>query len=62
MDPILAVLVVVVIVGGRSGTLGELAIAYDEGSFEIDTIEWRVRHVFGAQNGDPTFTYVSLGS
>ena len=46
----------------QGNRVGGGAIAYDEGSFEIDTIEWRVRHVFGAQNGDPTFTYVSLGS
>ena len=46
----------------QGSRVGGGAIAYDEGSFEIDTIEWRVRHVFGAQNGDPTFTYVSLGS
>ena len=46
----------------QGNRVGGGAIAYDEGSFEIDTIEWRARHVFGAQNGDPQFTYVSLGS
>ena len=38
------------------------AIAFDEGSFEVDTIEWRTRHVLGAQTGAPEFTYCSLGS
>ena len=38
------------------------AIAVDEGSFEVDTIEWRTRHVLGAQTGAPEFTYCSLGS
>ena len=38
------------------------AVSFDEGSFEVDTLEWRVRHVLGAQVGDPTFTYCSLGS
>ncbi|MCW5951796.1 MAG: hypothetical protein KIT69_06030, partial [Propionibacteriaceae bacterium] len=33
-----------------------------EGSFEIDDIQTRVRHILGHQVGDPTFTYVSLGS
>lgn len=33
-----------------------------EGSFDIDDIQTRVRHVLGHQNGDPLFTYVSLGS
>ena len=42
--------------------VGGGAVSFDEGSFEIDTIEWRVRHVKGAQVADPTFTYVSLGS
>lgn len=37
-------------------------ISYDEGSFEVDTIDYRVRHVLGSQVGDPTFTYCSYGS
>ena len=37
-------------------------ISFDAGSFEIDTIEWRVRHVKGSQTGDHLFTYCSLGS
>ncbi|RCK68273.1 hypothetical protein DT076_16625 [Desertihabitans brevis] len=33
-----------------------------EGSFEVDDIQHRVRHIVGHQHGDPTFTYVSRGS
>ena len=33
-----------------------------EGSFEIDDIQTRVRHILGHQTGDPTFTYVSDGT
>ncbi len=33
-----------------------------EGSFEIDDIQTRVRHIVGHQNGDPTFTFASDGS
>lgn len=33
-----------------------------EGSFEIDDIQYRGRHIVGNQQGDPLFTYVSLGS
>lgn len=33
-----------------------------EGSFEIDDIQTRVRHIVGHQPGDPTFTYASDGS
>jgi hypothetical protein len=33
-----------------------------EGSFEIDDIQTRVRHVVGHQTGDFTFTYASDGS
>ncbi|AIY17779.1 hypothetical protein GUY44_07120 [Pimelobacter simplex] len=33
-----------------------------EGSFEIDDIQYRGRHIVGHQNGDPTFTYASNGS
>lgn len=33
-----------------------------EGSFEIDDIQFRGRHIVGAQTADPLFTYVSYGS
>lgn len=33
-----------------------------EGSFGVDDIQTRVRHVLGRQNGDSTFTYASTGS
>lgn len=33
-----------------------------DGSFEIDDIQTRVRHILGHQVGDPTFTYVSDGT
>lgn len=33
-----------------------------EGSFEVDDIQFRGRHIVGNQQGDPLFTYVSLGS
>lgn len=33
-----------------------------EGSFEIDDIQYRGRHIVGNQQADPLFTYVSLGS
>lgn len=33
-----------------------------EGSFEIDDIQYRGRHIVGHQTGDPTFTYASNGS
>lgn len=33
-----------------------------EGSFEIDDIQYRGRHVVGNQQGDALFTYCSLGS
>ena len=42
--------------------VGGGAVSVDEGSFEMDTIEYRVRHVLGAQTGQPLFTYCSLGS
>jgi hypothetical protein len=37
-------------------------IAFTEGSFEIDDIQYRGRHIVGNQQGDALFTYVSLGS
>ena len=33
-----------------------------EGSFDIDDIQTRVRHVLGHQTGDPTFTFASDGT
>lgn len=33
-----------------------------EGSFEIDDIQYRGRHIVGHQTGDPTFTYASNGA
>lgn len=33
-----------------------------EGSFDLDSIEYRARHIVGHQVGDPTFAYCSLGS
>ena len=46
----------------QGNRIGGGAISFDEGSFEIDTIDWRARHVKGAQTADATFTYCSLGS
>ena len=42
--------------------MGGGAISPLEGSFEIDDIQTRVRHVMGRQHGDPTFTYASTGA
>ena len=42
--------------------IGGGAVSPMEGSFDIDDIQTRVRHVLGHQTGDPTFTAVSLGS
>lgn len=33
-----------------------------EGSFDVDDIQTRVRHVLGHQNGDPTYTFASDGT
>ncbi len=41
--------------------LGGGSIAPSDGSFDDDTIWFRVRHIFGAAQGDPTFTYASDG-
>lgn len=38
------------------------SIAPEEGSFDDDTIQYRVRHVIGASAGDPTFTFASRGA
>ncbi len=42
--------------------LGGGDISPMEGSFEIDDIQTRVRHIVGHQTGDPTFTFASDGS
>ena len=44
---------------GRALGGGELGA--DQGSFEDDTIWYRVRHITGAAQGDPMFTYASDG-
>ncbi|WP_152185346.1 Mu-like prophage major head subunit gpT family protein [Segeticoccus rhizosphaerae] len=41
--------------------IGGGAIPAGEGSFDDDTIWFRVRHITGAAPGDPTFTYASDG-
>ncbi|GAA2183387.1 hypothetical protein GCM10009785_26770 [Brooklawnia cerclae] len=43
-------------------SVGGGAISPLEGSFDIDTIQYRARHIVGHQVGDPTFTYVSRGA
>lgn len=43
-------------------TVGGGAISPRDGSFEIDDIEYRVRHVFGGAALNPLATYVSTGS
>lgn len=37
------------------------SIAPEQGSFDDDTIQYRVRHVIGSSAADPTFTFVSRG-
>lgn len=37
-------------------------VAPTEGSFEVDDIQFRGRHIVGNQAGDPLFTYVSRGA
>ena len=46
----------------QGSAIGGSAISFEGGSFEIDTLEWRARHVLGAQTGDSLFTYCSYGS
>lgn len=41
--------------------VGGGAIAPEDGSFEIDDIQYRVRHIFGGAAVDGTFTYASTG-
>jgi hypothetical protein len=45
---------------GRKIGGGEISAL--EGSFEIDDIQYRGRHIVGNQQGDPLFTYVSRGA
>ena len=42
--------------------VGGGAISPQDGSFEIDDIQYRVRHIFGGAAVDGTFTYASAGS
>lgn len=42
--------------------IGGGAISPLEGSFEIDDIQFRGRHIVGRQTADPLFTYVSYGA
>lgn len=37
------------------------AIPPEEGDFDVDAVYWRVRHIVGAAQGDPKFTYASDG-
>ena len=46
----------------QGNSIGGGAVSPLEGSFDIDGIDYRARHIVGHQNGDPTFTYCSLGS
>ena len=43
---------------GRAQSGGDLGV--DSGSFDDDTIWWRVRHIVGGAPGDPTFAYASV--
>lgn len=42
--------------------VGGGAISPQEGSFEVDDVQFRGRHIVGNQTADPLFTYCSLGS
>ncbi len=42
--------------------VGGGSLSIEDGSFEIDDIQWRGRHIVGNQTGDPSGTYVSTGS
>ena len=44
--------------GARAGG-GQVGV--DDGSFDVDGVYWRVRHIVGAAHGDPKFTYASDG-
>lgn len=38
------------------------SIGADEGDFDTDAVYWRVRHIHGAAQGDPMFTWASDGT
>lgn len=42
--------------------VGGGAIGAEEGSFEVDDIQYRVRHITGSGTGDPLPTYASTGA
>lgn len=45
----------------QGSSVGGGALGADSGSFDNDTIYYRVRHITGAAGGDPLFTYASDG-
>lgn len=45
----------------QGNRVGGGAVGVDQGSFDNDTIWYRVRHIVGGAQGDPTFTYASDG-
>ena len=45
----------------QGNRVGGGSIPASEGSFDDDTIQYRVRHIVGAAAVDPTFTFVSRG-
>lgn len=48
--------------GDQGVRVGGGAVSVTEGSFEIDDIQFRGRHIVGNQTADALFTYCSLGS
>ena len=46
----------------QGNSLGGGSLSADAGSFDDDTIYYRVRHIVGAATGDPKFTYASDGA
>ncbi|EPH14675.1 hypothetical protein HMPREF1484_01984 [Dermabacter sp. HFH0086] len=46
----------------QGNRVGGGSIPVGEGSFDDDTIQYRVRHIVGAAAIDPTFTFVSRGN
>lgn len=45
----------------QGNRIGGGTVGVDQGSFDNDTIWYRVRHIVGGAQGDPTFTYASDG-
>lgn len=45
----------------QGNRVGGGAVGPNEGDFDVDAVYWRVRHIVGAAQGDPTFTYASDG-